>query len=116
MKRTALLLVAVILLYLIPSAILQLAYGPSYGFLSGEDSWVPDGQGGWVAHGSPSGQAPSSASVNIPVLLRYLPIFLPAAVLILFYLTPLSKLLQEKKPPIDESAGDSDTQIPPTNP
>ncbi|HKK21864.1 MAG TPA: hypothetical protein VJ983_10360 [candidate division Zixibacteria bacterium] len=108
MKRTVLLLVAVILLYLIPSVILQAVYGPSYGFLSGENSWIPDGQGGWTAHGTPSGEAPTTPSVNVPIALRYLPIFLPAVLLILFYLTPLSKLLQEKKPPIEDSGESGD--------
>ncbi len=96
MKRTVYLLLAVILLYLIPALVLQAVYGPSYGFLSDEDSWVPDGNGGWMAHGKPTGQPPTIPSVDVPIGVRYVPIFLPAAILVLFYLTPLSKLLKER--------------------
>lgn len=30
--------------------------------ISGEDSWVPDGEGGWVKHGFPAGPAPDYSS------------------------------------------------------
>jgi hypothetical protein len=99
MKNNMILLAGIILLYLIPSMALQAIYGPSYGFLSGEDCWNADGHGGWVKHGNPSDPMPSQPSRDIPPLVRYIPIFLPAALLILFYLTPLSKKLEPPLPP-----------------
>ena len=86
-------------LYLILSLGLHLAYGPSYPLLPGENSWQPDGQGGWRAHGQPLNPAPSETSVEIPLLLNYLPIFVPALVLVLFIYTPLRKHLKETPPP-----------------
>ena len=97
MKNNLILLIAIILLYLVPTLILSAVYGPSYGFLSGEDCWVPDGQGGWSRHGQPTEPAPLESSVNVPFMARYLPIFLPGLVLILFLFTPLSKLLENGK-------------------
>jgi len=97
MRNNVILLIVIILLYLVPSLILSAVYGPSYGFLSGEDCWVPDGQGGWLQHGQPAEPAPSESSMNVPFTIRYLPIFLPALVLILFLFTPLSKMLENGK-------------------
>ena len=97
MKNNLLLLVAVILLYLVTSMVLSAVYGPSYGFLSGEDSWLPDGRGGWIEHGHPSAPPPSEPSVEVPFIVRYLPIFIPGAVLILFLFTPLSRFLDKKE-------------------
>lgn len=111
MRKAVLLLVGIILLYLVPSLILQAIYGPSYGFLSGEDCWVPDGKGGWVEHGRPFNPPPAGPSVNIPILVRYIPIFLPALLLILFMFTPLSKRLEggagkEEQATTDPSSSD----------
>lgn len=108
MKARVLLLVALVLLYLIPSLILQAVYGPSYGFLSGEDRWMPDGSGGWVMRGTPTEPMPQEESRYIPILLVYLPIFLPAFVLILFLFTPLSRMLE-----LPPRASESTTEKPP---
>ena len=97
MKNNLILLVGVIILYLVPSLILQGLYGPSYGFMSGEDSWVGDGHGGWIKHGNPDSPAPESPSIEVPVGVRYIPIFLPAALLIAFLFTPLRRKLESKK-------------------
>ncbi len=117
MRNAVLLLIGVILLYLIPSLILDAVYGPSYGFLAGEDCWEPDGKGGWVTHGQPTGQPPDEPSVIVPLSLYYIPILLPAALLILFMFTPLSRYIdrptRESRKPSEgserESSGDPQT-------
>jgi hypothetical protein len=95
MRNGLLLLIGVVLLYLASSLVLQGIYGPSYGFLQGEDSWVPDGRGGWTEHGSPTTPPPAVPSVHVPIMVRYLPIFLPALLLILFLFTPLKGHLEK---------------------
>ena len=116
MRNNLILLVTVVLLYVISSLILQAIYGPSYGFMSGEDCWVPNGEGGWVEHGNPEKPSPTEPSVNVPVGVRYIPLFLPAIVLILFLFTPLSRKLEsketEEEPAISE---DSDSPEIPTD-
>ncbi len=96
MKRNLVLLMALILLYLVPSLILKAAYGPSYSVWQGENCWLSDQSGGWVRHGEPVDPMPTQPSVNIPTYQQYVPIFLPMLVLILFLFTPLSRLLQDK--------------------
>jgi hypothetical protein len=96
MRNKVLFLIAVILLYLIPSLVLQGIYGPSYGFLSGEDCWQPDGKGGWVEHGQPQTPPPDQPSVNVPMGVRYIPIFLPGLLLFLFLFTPLTRQLESR--------------------
>ncbi|MDH3890401.1 MAG: hypothetical protein OEV49_04905 [candidate division Zixibacteria bacterium] len=111
MKRAAILLAGVALLYLLPSVALKAVYGPSYTFPPSEDYWQPDGADGWKAHGSPVGPPPSSPSVEVPMAWHYLPIFLPAVLLALFMFGPLSKKMHEPLPSEDESktdAGDDD--------
>jgi hypothetical protein len=81
---------------------MHVIYGPSFPFLSSEDCWVPDGQGGWMAHGHPSDPAPAQPSVNVPLLFNYVPIFLPGILLILFTLTPLRKRLETKPAAVAE--------------
>ena len=108
MRNKLIFLVAIILLYLIPSLILQGIYGPSYGFMSGEDCWQPDGTGGWAKHGNPQEPQPSEPSVNVPMWAWYLPILLPGLVLFLFLFTPLSRHIEtpvakEPEPTADES-------------
>jgi hypothetical protein len=103
MKRQIYLLVAVIALYLISSLTLHLIYGDSYGFLQGEDAWMPDGNAGWVRQGNPTDPMPSEPSIDVPYLVRYIPIFLPAVILILFLFTPLSRKLEETPRAGDES-------------
>ncbi|MEW6051656.1 MAG: hypothetical protein AB1644_11435 [Candidatus Zixiibacteriota bacterium] len=94
MRKQVYLLAAVILLYLIPAWVMDSVYGPSYGFLAGEDCWRPDGNGGWVQHGRPSGPMPAEPSVDVPLWARYLPIFLPGLALVLFLFTPLRKVME----------------------
>jgi len=110
MKNSVILLISLIVLYLILGGALQLTYGPSYGFLSGEDSWQPDGTGGWVEHGKPSGPAPTEPSVNVPIMVRYVPIFVPGLVLAAFLFTPLSKKLQPPKPPTESASVDGEAE------
>jgi len=121
MKKNMYLLLGVVLLYLIPTLILSGIYGPSYGFMSGEDSWIPDGHGGWVQHGKPTDPQPTEPSVEVPVAVRYIPIFLPGLLLILFLFTPLGKKLEEPKLPaptpaepseLSPGAGESDIKRP----
>lgn len=108
MRNQMLLILAIGLLYLLPSVALQAIYGPSFGFMSGEDSWVPDGSGGWSQHGNPTGSAPVQPSVNVPIMVRYIPIFLPAALLVLFMFTPLSRFVTSK-PAKDSSPTEAET-------
>ncbi len=94
MRNSVWLLLAIVVLYLAASLALQGIYGPSYGFLAGEDCWQPDGQGGWEKHGNPSDPPPAEPSREVPIALRYLPIFLPGLLLVVFLFTPLSKKLE----------------------
>ncbi len=98
MKKQIYLLVAIIVLYLALSLALHAVYGPSYGFLEGEDRWLPDGNGGWLKHGDPTDPAPAEPSENVPIPIQYLPIFVPGLVLVLFLFTPLRKMLETPKP------------------
>ncbi len=117
MRNTLFLLVGVIALYLVLAVGLQIIYGPSYGFLSGEDCWRPDGQGGWVKHGEPSDPPPAEPSQNIPIPVQYLPIFVPGLLLCAFLFTPLSKKLQTPEPESeDESIKDNQGTEPPGEP
>lgn len=114
MRKHIILLTAVIVLYFVPSLILQAIYGPSFGFLSGEDCWVPNGNGGWFPHGQPLMPPPDVPSVNVPMVLRYIPIFAPGLLLILFLFTPLSAKLD--KPKHEEPATDIEPSDDPDNP
>ncbi len=113
MKARVYLLIALVLLYLIPSLILQAVYGPSYGFMSGEDRWIPDGSGGWVMHGEPTAPMPTEASKDIPILLPYLPIFLPSFLLIIFLFTPLTRKLEIPQSKPTKGAGQFSEEAPP---
>ena len=106
MRKAAILLAGVALLWLLPSVVLKAIYGPSYTFPPTEDCWMQDGDAGWMPHGKPSGPPPSSPSVNVPVPLRYLPIFLPTILLLLFMFGPLSKKMQDPLPPDEDSEAD----------
>ena len=113
MKKSIFLLVGVILLYLVPSLAIKAAYGPSYGFMRGEDCYVGDGNGGWVKHGSPEGPPPDVPSVEVPLVVGYVPIFLPALLLVLFLFTPLSKRLEpapSESPPESETTAETDKE------
>ena len=93
MHKKVYLLLGILGIYLITSLCLHLVFGPSFHFLSGEDSWVPDGAGGWLAHGHPPDPRPQEPSTNFHFILQYLPIFLPTLLLVLFTLTPLRRKL-----------------------
>ncbi len=108
MRNTLLLLIGVILLYLASSLALQAIYGPSYGFLEGEDCWIPDGEGGWVKHGEPTVPQPDVPSVEVPILVRYIPIFLPGVLLALFLFTPLRKYVEKPVTRKQEISSDKD--------
>jgi len=109
MRKQLILLAGIIALYLASSLVLHLVYGPSFPFLSGEDCWMPDGQGGWLAHGHPSDPQPTEPSVTVPMLLNYLPIFLPGALLFLFTLTPLRRWIEAAPPTINEDRPDPES-------
>lgn len=98
MKNALILLAAVVILFTIPSMVLKSIYGPSYTVFSGGDCWVPDNTGGWQKHGQPSGPPPEETSIAVPIALRYIPILLPAVLLILFMFTPLSRLMDRQTP------------------
>lgn len=98
MKRNVIFLLILILLYLVPALTLKAVYGPSYNLLLTENEWQPDGQGGWVQVGEPTSPMPDKPSVMVPYALQYIPILLPGLVLIVVLLTPLSRLLETKKP------------------
>ena len=108
MKKTLLLLAGVILLYLAPSLVLEAVYGPSYAFPPSEDYWTPDGNGGWIAHGSPSGERPDQPSVNVPLALHYVPLFLPALLLVLFLFGPWSRYMKSALPLPEEDESDDE--------
>ena len=93
MRKKIFLLLGLIGLYLLASLGLYLVYGPSCPFLAGEDCWIPDGTGGWLAHGHPDDPSPTVSSTNVPIILQYMPIFMPALLLILFTFTPLRRKL-----------------------
>ncbi|MFQ6007317.1 MAG: hypothetical protein ACE5K8_00025 [Candidatus Zixiibacteriota bacterium] len=98
-------------LYLASSLVLQAIYGPSYGFLQGEDRWIPNGQGGWIKHGDPTNPEPSVPSVQVPLMVHYIPIFLPAFLLILFMFTPLRHHLEKPRADSDKISPDESGQV-----
>jgi len=108
-KRKLILLAILVVLYLGPSLILQGVYGDSFGFLSGENCWKPDGYGGWREHGHPTDPMPVEPSVNVPLLLLYLPILLPGLLLATILLTPLSRKLDDPTGSQAEEEADTGT-------
>ncbi len=107
MRNALLLLIGIILLYLASSLMLHTVYGPSFGFLQGEDHWMPDGNEGWVKHGHPTEPPPDVPSVHVPILARYLPIFLPGLLLALFLFTPLRKYVDSRPVSEEEAAAEA---------
>ncbi len=107
MRKTVILLTSIVLLYLVPSIAIKAVYGPSFGFMEGEDCWVPDSGGGWVKHGEPISGPPTIPSEQVPYMLQYLPIFLPGLLLMLFLFTPLGKHLEDPVEPDSSSQADS---------
>ena len=102
MKRNFIFLLILIALYLVPSLILDAVYGPSFMLWSGTDYWRPDGQGGWVEVGEPTDPKPVEPSVNVPILMHYIPLLLPGLVLMVVLLTPLTRLLEDPRPKPDQ--------------
>jgi hypothetical protein len=103
MRKTIIYIVVIILLFLIPALILRAMYGPSYYFLSGEDCWMPDGIGGWVKHGAPYRPLPQEPSVNIPLAVMYIPVFLPGLLIVFILCMFCYKKLQRSKLISDKS-------------
>lgn len=97
-------LIVLIALYFGVSWILGAVYGPSYTSMAGEDNWLPDGNSGWVEHGHPAGPPPDEPSLNVPVVMYYLPILIPGFLLALFLFTPLRVVLDGKPAPKEKSA------------
>ena len=97
MRKTIIFMVAIVLLFLIPALILRGIYGPSYYFLSGEDCWMPDGTGEWTKHGVPGGPPPQEASINIPLLMMYIPVLLPSLLTAILLYIFFSKKLNRRK-------------------
>jgi hypothetical protein len=60
---------------------------------------MPEGNGGWVKHGAPGGSPPQEQSVNIPLVIMYIPILLPSLVTVSILCISLSKKFKrnEKK-------------------
>lgn len=103
MKGNIILLIILIALYFCTSFVLNQIYGDSFPFLAGEDCWEPDGKGGWVMHGHPDSDMPAEPSINFPIIIYYLPVFIPAFVLIIFLFTPLKKFLENKTSDSDDN-------------
>jgi len=112
MKKNIYLLLVLIGLFLGISLVLNVIYGPSYPFLQGEDCWLPDGDGGWLAHGSPADPMPDIASENVPLVVPYLPFLIPGFVLALFMFTPLRHKLETPLPesgtPVEDDEAEGD--------
>jgi hypothetical protein len=108
MKRSVYLLLGVTLLYVLPSLALKAVYGPSHVFPPSEDCWTPDGNGGWIEHGSPLGEQPAVPSVEVPMALQYVPLFLPAVLLIMFLFGPWKRYMRDPSPPEEGEEGESD--------
>lgn len=110
MKKVLILVLLLMVTYVGLSLILHLNYGDSSPFLQGEDCWLPDGNGGWIQHGQPVSDMPVEASVNIPELVKYIPIFVPALILMLFYFTPLSRKLESEPDETDSTEEESEKE------
>ena len=96
MRNNLFLLLGVIILYLAPAMVLKATYGESYSMWQDEDCWVPDGERGWRQNGQPPNPMPTEPSVEVPIAISYIPIFLPALLLVHFLFTPLNKYIASK--------------------
>ena len=105
MLKTIFFIVVIILLFLIPALILRAMYGPSYHFLSGEDCWMPDGTGGWTKHSGAGFEAPppQEPSINIPLMVMYIPVFLPGLLIIFLICMFFYRKYQRRKLISDKS-------------
>ena len=115
MQRWLLLILGVIILYLVPSLLLQAVYGDSYGFMASEDCWIADGQGGWQMRGFPDSPRPDEPSQNVPVFLQIAPFILPLLLILLFLLSPLSSYM-DREPKYDVSEFDPEKYYPEYDP
>jgi hypothetical protein len=99
MRKAIIFVVAIVLLFLIPALILRAIYGPSYYFLSGEDCWMPDGTGGWTKHSGAGFEAPppQEPSINIPLVVMYIPVLLPGLLTAFILCMFLSKKFKRRK-------------------
>lgn len=100
MKKSLIIIAAVILLYFGSSLAIHAVYGDSYPFMPGENRWEPDGQGSWTAIGNPTTPEPEGASELVPLPMYYIPILLPGLFLFLVLFTPLGKKLDSLQTPI----------------
>ncbi len=98
-------------MYLLPSLILQAVYGDSYGFMSGEDSWIPDGERGWQTHGFPDNPEPTKPSANVPIFLELVPFLLPLLLIFLYLLSPLSSFT-DRQPKYEVSQFEAEKYYP----
>lgn len=106
MRNVVILIIVLALLYLIPALTLQFVYGPSYDLMGQYPGWEPDGARGWQPEGVfrandslPEVKPPTVVSYDIPPAFEYMPIFLPAIVLLLFLFTPMRRLIERQPPP-----------------
>ena len=96
MQRWLLLILGVIILYLLPSLLLQAVYGDSYGFMAPTDCWIADGHGGWPMKGFPDSPMPAGPSLCVPVFLQIAPFLLPLLLILLFLLSPLASFMDRE--------------------
>ena len=115
MKKNLIFLAILILLYLIPSLILQGVYGDSFGLWKGSERWYPDGNGGWEKQGEPNYLMPKGPSEVVPIGLQFLPLLLPGIVLMLVLLTPLSRVLETKRPTEEDAREEQANADPPSD-
>jgi len=94
MRIPIIIVIGVTLSFLLPALALQALYGPSYGLLQGEDCWLPDGDGGWTPHGTPSQPQPDEPSVLLPFYMNYLPYVSS----VLFLVVAFRRLKPRKRP------------------
>ena len=115
MQRWLLLILGLILLYLLPSLLLQAVYGDSYGFMAPDNFWTPDGQGGWQMKGFHDTPMPTEPSLNVPVFLQIVPFLLPLLLLLLFLLSPLSSFM-DREPKYEVNAFKAEKYYPEFDP
>ena len=112
MQRWLLLILGVIILYLVPSLLLQAVYGDSYGFMAPDDCWTADGR---QMQGFPDSPRPTEPSRNVPVFLQIAPFLLPLLLILLFLLGPLSSFM-DREPKYDVSEFEPEKYYPEYDP
>jgi hypothetical protein len=75
MRKTVIIIALVLFLFLFSAVFFKT--------ISGEDCWIPDGEGGWAKHGAPAGPAPDypSPTANAGDAPSLLPLFLTGSLL-----------------------------------